>query len=151
MPCLLETMPILCSICNKEFANKYYPEHLRTHTGDKPFVCNDCPAAFVSKGNLKKHVEIKHKNKRYTCKNCTRVFSTPNLLSKHNENAKQENGIKCKSCCSYFTRSRDLSTHLRKVHGILETCTDDNTVDELAEKDSESLTVIFNNTCSKTA
>ncbi|CAG0920916.1 unnamed protein product [Notodromas monacha] len=45
-----------CHVCNKMFANRSARNlHLRLHTGDKPFVCNVCGAAFRTSGHLSSH------------------------------------------------------------------------------------------------
>ena len=45
-----------CHLCGKGFI---YPhklqEHLNTHTGDKPFKCKFCNAAFASSSNKRMH------------------------------------------------------------------------------------------------
>lgn len=43
-----------CHLCQKNFSSTSSLQiHMRTHTGERPFVCHVCQKAFTTKGNLK--------------------------------------------------------------------------------------------------
>ncbi|XP_062930058.1 zinc finger protein 341-like isoform X1 [Mobula hypostoma] len=47
-----------CSYCDKMFAKNFdLQQHIRSHTGEKPFQCIVCGRAFAQKSNVKKHMQ----------------------------------------------------------------------------------------------
>ena len=49
--------PFVCSKCNKRFSQKLHMlEHIRTHIGEKPFVCSTCNKSFSQKSTLSRHI-----------------------------------------------------------------------------------------------
>ncbi|XP_069740508.1 zinc finger protein 341 isoform X2 [Narcine bancroftii] len=47
-----------CNYCDKMFAKNFdLRQHIRSHTGEKPFQCIVCGRAFAQKSNVKKHMQ----------------------------------------------------------------------------------------------
>ena len=50
-----------CTFCGKGFySKKELKDHINTHTGAKPYMCNYCGAAFASHGTWRMHERTVH-------------------------------------------------------------------------------------------
>lgn len=47
-----------CTYCGSSFTKNFdLQQHIRSHTGEKPFQCIVCGRAFAQKSNVKKHMQ----------------------------------------------------------------------------------------------
>ncbi|XP_068627146.1 zinc finger protein 436-like [Battus philenor] len=51
----------ICNLCGRKFStNKILENHMRTHTGERPYTCSHCPANFAQTAALTSHIRSIH-------------------------------------------------------------------------------------------
>ncbi|XP_061389469.1 zinc finger protein 569-like [Musca vetustissima] len=107
-----------CHVCKKVFTMKAsLIDHLRVHSGDKPFLCTICGKRFTQNSNLRQHI-MRHQNKKdYKCDMCPNAYVTKAELFSHKRTHTGETPFKCNFCNASFTSSSSLQKHVRKHTG----------------------------------
>lgn len=73
--------------CKKRFPRRYnLKSHERTHTTERPFVCDLCCKSFARNHDLKRHRRIHLGLKPYQCQICRQLFSRADALTRHRIN-----------------------------------------------------------------
>ncbi|CAL8398196.1 unnamed protein product [Boreogadus saida] len=107
--------PYGCDQCTERFKLKDgLKSHMRrTHSGKKPYRCNQCVKRFMRSSNLKVHMRTHSGEKPYRCDQCVKRFSKSYNLKVHMRTHSEEKPYRCDQCVKRFSQSSSLKIHMR--------------------------------------
>ncbi|XP_065351989.1 zinc finger protein 34-like [Cloeon dipterum] len=107
----------VCPVCGLKVAMRSaFVQHMRAHTGDRPFKCDLCPSSFASRGRLNAHVTNIHKPREFTCEVCSKKFATKHHLNRHTTTHLNSKPNACPFCQFACNMIGNLTKHIRNSH-----------------------------------
>lgn len=104
--------PFPCKFCDKFFKSEPSRDaHERLHTGERPFQCTKCDKAFRSITNLYQHKLVHDPDRKFSCSYCQYKTHRSAALRIHLRVHTGEKPYSCETCGKSYKSSWDLKLH----------------------------------------
>ncbi|XP_075996347.1 zinc finger and BTB domain-containing protein 40 [Genypterus blacodes] len=109
-----------CQYCEALFAQSIeLTRHVRTHTGDRPYVCRECGKGYSQASGLTIHLQTFHNlSEPHDCQKCCLSFPSLEEHRKHIQEFHPKEFHNCPTCLKVFTSAALLDKHKSTHTGI---------------------------------
>lgn len=92
-----------CEECSKKFRRReHLYQHMKLHSGFRPYQCTECKKCFVRKEHLLRHTVLHSGERNFSCDICGKSFSRHDNLLKHIRTHNKEPSYTCEQCQKVF-------------------------------------------------
>ena len=110
--------PYKCQVCHRAFPYATsLKNHMITHTREMKYGCAYCERFFLHEASLKTHMRKHTGEKPYTCQYCEKAFAHATSLKNHERIHTGEQPYKCEVCSLKFKHATSLKNHMRTHTG----------------------------------
>ena len=99
---------------------QYITQHIRRHTGEKPFKCNLCDYRAAQKQSVTYHMRRHTGEKPFKCTHCDYCSSSRQNLDRHVRRHTGEMPYGCPYCSYRSITKGPVVDHMRSKHGEME-------------------------------